>query len=57
MAVRICLASAGLWWGAFTLIPLRRLRDRRSPAAETGEATAPACASSRRPSATCAATR
>jgi UMF1 family MFS transporter len=27
-AVRICLASAGLWWGAFTLIPLRRLRDR-----------------------------
>ncbi|MER5772467.1 MFS transporter [Streptomyces sp. NPDC001985] len=30
-AVRICLASAGLWWGAFTLIPLRRLRDRRIP--------------------------
>ncbi|WP_031078144.1 MFS transporter [Streptomyces sp. NRRL S-118] len=28
-AVRICLASAGLWWGAFTLVPLRRLRDRR----------------------------
>ncbi|MEC4019108.1 MFS transporter [Streptomyces sp. H27-D2] len=28
MAVRICLASAGLWWGVFTLIPLRRLRDR-----------------------------
>ncbi|MFF8291953.1 MFS transporter [Streptomyces sp. NPDC016309] len=27
-AVRICLASAGLWWGAFTLVPLRRLRDR-----------------------------
>ncbi|MFB0632337.1 MFS transporter [Streptomyces sp. AB3(2024)] len=27
-AVRICLASAGLWWGAFTVIPLRRLRDR-----------------------------
>ncbi|GGT20120.1 MFS transporter [Streptomyces chromofuscus] len=35
MAVRICLASAGLWWGAFALIPLRRLRDRRSPARET----------------------
>ncbi|WP_338899400.1 MFS transporter [Streptomyces sp. TG1A-60] len=35
MAVRICLASAGLWWGAFTLIPLRRLRDRRGPAGET----------------------
>lgn len=30
-AVRICLASAGLWWGAFTLVPLRRLRDRRAP--------------------------
>ncbi|GAA1361934.1 MFS transporter [Streptomyces beijiangensis] len=29
-AVRICLASAGVWWGAFTLIPLRRLRDRRT---------------------------
>ena len=27
-AVRICLASAGVWWGAFTLVPLRRLRDR-----------------------------
>ncbi|MFJ7130176.1 MFS transporter [Streptomyces sp. NPDC098101] len=30
-AVRICLASAGVWWGAFTLVPLRRLRDRRIP--------------------------
>jgi UMF1 family MFS transporter len=29
-AVRICLASAGVWWGAFTLVPLRRLRDRRT---------------------------
>ncbi|MEU5363828.1 MFS transporter [Streptomyces sp. NPDC005925] len=29
-AVRICLASAGLWWGAFALVPLRRLRDRRT---------------------------
>ncbi|MYX47251.1 MFS transporter, partial [Streptomyces sp. SID89] len=29
----ICLASAGLWWGVFTLVPLRRLRDRRAPAA------------------------
>ncbi|GAB1334475.1 MFS transporter [Streptomyces sp. E-15] len=37
-AVRICLASAGLWWGAFTLVPLRRLRDRH---ARTGRATAP----------------
>ncbi|MCX4727845.1 MFS transporter [Streptomyces sp. NBC_01020] len=32
-AVRICLATAGVWWGAFTLIPLRRLRDRRVGAA------------------------
>ncbi|MDN3022477.1 MFS transporter [Streptomyces sp. S.PB5] len=38
MAVRICLASAGLWWGAFTLVPLRRLHDRRMP---PKEATAP----------------
>ncbi|MFG2677158.1 MFS transporter [Streptomyces sp. NPDC048445] len=28
-AVRICLASAGVWWGAFTVVPLRRLRDRQ----------------------------
>ncbi|GAA2766042.1 MFS transporter [Streptomyces paradoxus] len=33
-AVRICLASAGLWWGAFALIPLRRLRDRRTTGRE-----------------------
>lgn len=33
-AVRVCLASAGLWWGAFALVPLRRLRDRRAPARE-----------------------
>ncbi|MEE1751483.1 MFS transporter [Streptomyces sp. SP18CS02] len=38
-AVRICLASAGLWWGAFTLIPLHRLRDRRVPPG--GEGTVP----------------
>ncbi|MER5380345.1 MFS transporter [Streptomyces sp. NPDC002688] len=37
-AVRICLASAGVWWGAFTLVPLRRLRDRRT--ASTGQASA-----------------
>ena len=37
MAVRICLASAGLWWGAFTLVPLRRLRDRRAAKEETAE--------------------
>ncbi|MFD7132615.1 MFS transporter [Streptomyces sp. NPDC059894] len=37
-AVRICLASAGLWWGEFALVPLLRLRDR--PTA-VREATAP----------------
>ncbi|WP_413756292.1 MFS transporter [Streptomyces sp. MMBL 11-3] len=37
-AVRICLASAGVWWGAFTLVPLRRLRDRRTGPAPTGTA-------------------
>ncbi|WAX81109.1 MFS transporter [Streptomyces sp. KMM 9044] len=39
MAVRICLASAGLWWGAFTLVPLRRLRDRRAPVRKAGAPT------------------
>jgi UMF1 family MFS transporter len=29
MAVRICLASAGLWWGAFTAIPLVTLHNRK----------------------------
>lgn len=28
MAVRISLASAGLWWAIFTLIPLRALKNR-----------------------------
>ncbi len=27
-AVRICLASAGVWWGIFTLIPALGLRER-----------------------------
>jgi UMF1 family MFS transporter len=27
-AVRISLLSAGIWWGAFTIIPYLRLRDR-----------------------------
>ncbi|MFJ6570186.1 MFS transporter [Streptomyces sp. NPDC091292] len=35
-AVRICLASAGVWWGAFTLIPLRRLRDRKNTLPRAG---------------------
>ncbi|CAM5295593.1 MFS transporter OS=Streptomyces gougerotii OX=53448 GN=GCM10010227_37410 PE=4 SV=1 [Streptomyces diastaticus subsp. diastaticus] len=55
-AVRICLASAGVWWGAFTLVPLRRLRDRRvSPRAVA--ARRGGWAGSRRPSRTCAAIR
>ncbi|NEA62938.1 MFS transporter [Streptomyces sp. SID12488] len=43
MAVRICLASAGLWWGAFTLVPLRRLRDHRAAPEEVAakKATSP----------------
>lgn len=28
LAVRISLASAGMWWALFTIIPLLRLRDR-----------------------------
>jgi MFS transporter, UMF1 family len=27
-AVRICIASAGVWWAIFTVIPLLRLRER-----------------------------
>ncbi|MEU9188761.1 MFS transporter [Streptomyces sp. NPDC048484] len=41
MAVRICLASAGIWWGAFTLIPLKRLRDRRTASPGPGSPGAP----------------
>lgn len=33
-AVRICLASAGLWWGVFTIVPLRRLLERPVVTAE-----------------------
>ncbi|MDH6626017.1 UMF1 family MFS transporter [Streptomyces sp. LBL] len=40
-AVRICLASAGLWWGAFALVPLRRLRDRHREPKPAGEPTTP----------------
>ncbi|MFH8491571.1 MFS transporter [Streptomyces longisporoflavus] len=36
-AVRICLASAGVWWGAFSLVPLRRLRDRGVPASQSSQ--------------------
>ncbi|HEV7653128.1 MAG TPA: MFS transporter [Mycobacteriales bacterium] len=30
-AVRICFVSVAAWWAAFTVIPLRRLRDRPAP--------------------------
>ncbi|QJY48661.1 MFS transporter [Pseudonocardia broussonetiae] len=30
-AVRICFLTAGLWWAAFTLVPLRRLRRHQPP--------------------------
>ena len=39
MAVRIALFSAGAWWALFTLIPLRRLRNRpprEAPSGKTG---------------------
>jgi UMF1 family MFS transporter len=29
-AVRICMASAGLWWAVFTIIPMQRLVQRRA---------------------------
>jgi UMF1 family MFS transporter len=29
VAVRICLASAGLWWAIFTIVPLLALKTRR----------------------------
>ncbi len=30
-AVRVCFLTTGLWWAAFTLIPLSRLRRRQAP--------------------------
>jgi UMF1 family MFS transporter len=36
VAVRLCLASAGLWWGAFTIVPLLRLRERGVPSPSAG---------------------
>ncbi|MDH6109276.1 UMF1 family MFS transporter [Kitasatospora sp. MAP12-15] len=40
-AVRICLASAGLWWALFTLVPLVRLPSRAgaAPARATSDRT------------------
>jgi UMF1 family MFS transporter len=37
-AVRLSLLSAGVWWAAFTVIPLLRLRDGPSRAGEAGRA-------------------
>ncbi|MBB1257077.1 MFS transporter, partial [Streptomyces sp. OF3] len=39
-AVRICLASAGVWWAVFTIVPLRRLLER-PVAREAGAAGGP----------------
>ncbi|MFI9271290.1 MFS transporter [Kitasatospora sp. NPDC052896] len=36
-AVRLCLASAGLWWAGFTVFPMRRL-PRRPATAPVGQA-------------------
>jgi len=30
-AVRVCFLTAGIWWAAFTLIPLRRLKRHQAP--------------------------
>jgi UMF1 family MFS transporter len=40
LAVRISLASAGLWWAGFTIIPLLRLRNRPVASHDTGPAQA-----------------
>ena len=39
MAVRISLLSAGLWWAAFTIIPVVGLRDLRGAPSTTSETT------------------
>lgn len=31
MAVRLCFLSSGIWWAAFTIIPLRRLKEHQPP--------------------------
>lgn len=31
LAVRICFLASGVWWAAFTLIPLRRLHEHQEP--------------------------
>lgn len=37
-AVRICLASAGVWWGGFTVLTISLLRNRRPRAVVDGHA-------------------
>ena len=37
-AVRICLASAGIWWGGFTIVSVSLLRNRRPLAVADGGA-------------------
>ncbi len=41
-AIRACFVVCGLWWAAFTLVPLRGLRDR--PAVPTGPDPEPGAA-------------
>ncbi|MFF2122736.1 MFS transporter [Kitasatospora sp. NPDC058184] len=45
-AVRICLASAGLWWALFTIVPMLRLPSRAgvAPTAPADPAETPATA-------------
>jgi UMF1 family MFS transporter len=40
-AIRLSLASAGVWWGLFTLIPLATLRNRGNASIASGASSAP----------------
>ncbi|MFF3006509.1 MFS transporter [Kitasatospora sp. NPDC057940] len=52
-AVRICLASAGLWWALFTIVPMLRLPSRAGAApGRTPVVSGPAPAAPDRPTAT-----
>ena len=44
-AVRICLASAGIWWGGFTVLTVSLLRNRRPRAVVDGEHAHPGAVS------------
>jgi UMF1 family MFS transporter len=52
MAVRISLLSAGLWWGAFTIIPVVGLRDLKGVAEVTATGSGPISGSLRQLSTT-----